>query len=189
MDWAQLARQVRQASRIFAKGMNGMGMYTGIRAKVVLKDEWVPIIQALHEKGDWNKLDLITTGNITEIYQLDQRLKLCDEWAKVGRSIFIPFGSLAYMPSSWDKDPQFEPRRIDDVGGKKIWTFQCSLKNYEDEIETFFEKYLPHMITEVIHLQTKYESSSSQYWKLEDGEIVQDTAPTSTSSDDEEDEE
>ena len=105
----------------------------------------------------------------------------------IGRSSFIPRGSLAYMPDSWESEPDMslEPyltewydsrkptdgfkRSYDEKTG--YWTFQCSLKNYEYEIESFFE-ILPHFIENIEHLEYFYEEwdFSTQY-DLVDGEI------------------
>lgn len=152
-----------------------MGMYTGVRAKLVLKDEWVPIIHQVNEGEDWDKIELVSSGELSKQYALKRQLELCKQWGQIRRSSFIPCGALCYM--DWkDDDPEWE-RRIDG----NVWIFQCSLKNYDQEIETFFEMYLPHMIQFVIHLEYRYEEwEQSQYWELVDGklQIVEDTGTT-----------
>lgn len=152
-----------------------MGMYTGVRAKLVLKDEWVPIIMQVNEGVDWAEVERTTSGNLSKQYAINRLIQICREWGQVRRSGFIPCGGLSYMP--WESDDPEWTRRIDG----NTWIFQCSLKNYENEIETFFEQYLPHMIQFVIHLEYRYEEwENSQFWELVDGklQIVEDTSTT-----------
>ena len=52
------------------------------------------------------------------------------------------------------------------------WTFQCSLKNYESEIENWFEL-LPLFVEKIDHLEYFYEEDEySSKYDLVDGEIV-----------------
>lgn len=126
-------------------------MYTGLRAKLKIKPEFHTVINRLHlvpqmpsnefeYKSDW--------GQVAEAFP---EYPFLEEWARVARSNFIPFGALAYMP--WeDDDPEWQ-RSFKDG----IWTFQCSLKNYGDEIGTFVDLILRNIVEEVHELYHLYE--------------------------------
>lgn len=73
------------------------------------------------------------------------------EWAGVWRADFIPFGALAYMP--WDDD---DPECSFKDG---FWVFQCSLKNYEGEIEYFVETVLSRIVDVRHVLYSLYEEN------------------------------
>lgn len=143
-----------------------MGMYTGLRIKVYVKEEYRSMIQAINEGEDWRTF----VNRFTFLY----------DYAYLGRSEFIPRGSLAYMPLSWGDDRNATDgfdRNINMENG--YWTFQCSLKNYGEEIETFFDEVLPHIISHSDHIEYFYEEwDRSDYYEFKDG-IVQ-LIPTNT---------
>lgn len=99
-----------------------MGMYTGFRADVIVKPEYREMISAIMGCGDYHWRDFV------------EQFPFLAEFSKMGRHNFIPFGSLCYMPEEWDFNQQFQ-RKFDQHTGR--WTFSCSLKNYESEIELF----------------------------------------------------
>ena len=81
------------------------------------------------------------------------------------------------MPSCWKTGEYpnqvaadgFE-RNIDIETG--YWTFQCSLKNYEGEIQHFFNEVLPNIIREAEHIEYLYEDwDESTMYDYIDGEI------------------
>lgn len=125
-----------------------MGMYTGIRFKGYVKPEFRKEMSNIALTGDWNE------STVPEFA----------EFGKIRRSSFIPCGALAYMPDEWEQAPYNEyhdgvptdgfDRTYDEETG--YWTFQCSLKNYEDEIESFFEL-IPFFIEKIEHLEYFYE--------------------------------
>jgi hypothetical protein len=149
-----------------------MGMYTGLRAKIIVKEEFREMVDEINNGGDWSDY-------------VDQFPFLIN-YSKQDRAEFIPRGSLAYMPDEWENVPidsngkkdwrsatatdGFE-RNIDVETG--YWTFQCSLKNYNDEIQQFFEEILPFIAEEVIHLEYYYEEwARSTFYELSEGKIV-----------------
>lgn len=149
-----------------------MGMYTGLRCKVIIKPEYREEMKYLHEIDyEWE----------------DSNLDFMKEYAEGdGRATFIPRGSLSYMPDAWEEDPRslFSPatdgfdRKFDPETG--LWTFQCSLKNYDDTIENFLDNVLSRITEEVIHLEYYYEEwSRSRMLFLDDGEISINLDPNS----------
>ena len=141
-----------------------MGMYTGLRCKVIVKPEFREMIQEIHDGGDW--------GDFVEEFPF------LTEYAKQDRAEFIPRGSLSYMPDEWEKGvfpnqtatDDFE-RNIDMETG--LWTFQCSLKNYKQEIEQFFKEVLPNLIESAEHIEYYYEEWTwSIFYEFVDGLIV-----------------
>lgn len=125
-----------------------MGSYTGLRVKVTVKEEYRPMIKAIHEGADWN--------------DFSEQFPFLSAYAKQDRAKLIPRGGLCYMPSSWETGEYpnevatdgFE-RNIDMETG--YWTFQCSLKNYESEIQQFFKDVLSKIISEAEHIEYLYE--------------------------------
>lgn len=133
-----------------------MGMYTGLRCKVKLKSEFVLVIQRLLETGNWSDLGY----------------DFLDQFSSFSRADFIPFGDLSYMPDEWESEEAL--KEWDNRIENGCWIFQCSLKNYDDTIEEFFNTVLPHIVTEVNHLEYFYEEmESSVFYELLNGEIVE----------------
>lgn len=94
-----------------------MGMYTGLRGNVVIKEQFRIALQtALFEERSWKNM-----GDISEAFT---------KFASQHRAQFIPFGTVCYMPNDWE-----EGHVYDKATGSL--TFCCSLKNYQGEIEDF----------------------------------------------------
>lgn len=143
-----------------------MGMYTGLRCKVIIKEEYREMIEEIMER------DLEWSDFVDEFDFLS-------EYAQMSRASFIPFGSLAYMPDEWELNPNdyacdkategFDREFNKETG---YWAFQCSLKNYESEIETFLDTVLSVIAEKVIHLEKHYEEwASSEGYDLVNGKI------------------
>lgn len=135
-----------------------MGMYTGVRFKGYVKPEFRKIFKKIALSGEWK-------NSKDEVFA---------EFGKLNRAVLIPCGTLEYMPDEWEED------FLDENGEKVIsfwnfykqkptdgfdlyysevtgyWTFQCSLKNYEFEIEQWIE-ILPYFIEKIEHLEVFYE--------------------------------
>lgn len=149
-----------------------MGMYTGIRFKGYVKPEFRQDFEDIALNGEWEE------SNIKEFREFGK---------KFGRASFIPCGSLSYMPDEWESfNDGFEKysnlwwasavatdgfeRTYDKETG--YWAFQCSLKNYEDEIENWFEL-VPLFIERIDHLEYFYEEwEYSRRYDLIGGKIV-----------------
>jgi len=141
-----------------------MGMYTGIRFKGYVKKEFRDSFENIALQGDWN----------------ESENKVFNNFGQIGRSRFIPCGSLSYMPDEWEKEPfdkyycgvptdGFERTWNKETG---YWTFQCSLKNYEDEIESWFE-IVPYFIEKIEHLEYFYEEwTYSEQYDLVNNKVV-----------------
>lgn len=151
-----------------------MGMYTGIRFKGVVKPEFRKDFRDIAMGGMWEESN-------------DERFK---EYSTIDRYSFIPCGALAYMPDSWEED------YINDNGARELefgeyfrkvatdgferqynentgyWAFQCSLKNYSDTIEYFFEL-IPYFVESIEHLEYFYEEwRYSTKYELINGKVL-----------------
>lgn len=114
-----------------------MGMYTGLRGQIKLKDN--DLTKTIVEKDfDWSTIRMAYFDNTMSA------------WENVRRCNFIPNGAVCYMPDQWGDWFKI----VED----KTLRFCCSLKNYENEIETFIEKVLPH-IADAWVLESFYEES------------------------------
>lgn len=147
-----------------------MGMYTGIRFKGYVKPEFRDGFDAIALNGEWEEHNNPILSGFGEIW----------------RSGFIPCGLLSYMPDCWEshddsyeiyssewfesaKDTDGFERSYDEDTG--YWTFQCSLKNYESEIEQWF-KIVPYFIEKIEHLEYFYEEwEYSEQYNIVDGEV------------------
>lgn len=143
-----------------------MGMYTGLRFKGTVKEKFRNEFESIALSGDWKKSE-------DEVFK---------EFGNVLRAGFIPCGALAYMPDEWETSP---PRNkygggvptdgFDRTYNKETgrWTFQCSLKNYNNTIEEFF-KIVPYFIEKIEHAEVFYEEwRYSIKIELVDGKIVE----------------
>lgn len=136
-----------------------MGMYTNLRLKVYVKEQYRNMINQINDGADWSEF-------VTQFPFLTR-------YAKLGRAEFIPRGGSSYMPYQWNdgsKATEGFDTHID--LGTGYWTFQCSLKDYENEIECFFKDVLPVLITSSEHIESYYEEwDESKFYELEDGAI------------------
>lgn len=141
-----------------------MGMYTGLRFKGIVKEEFRNEFEYIAMAGDWGESN-------NDVFK---------EFSNVPRAEFIPCGALAYMPNEWETAPYNEygdgvptdgfDRTYDKETGR--WTFQCSLKNYNYTIEQFF-KIVPYFIEEIEHAEVYYEEwRYSVKLELIDGKII-----------------
>ena len=103
-----------------------MGHYTSLRVKLRPKQQFIPLYQFIFDNADSESTWVDAAQSFD--YQFVR------DWAAVGRCNFIPFGALA--GTDWDEDDPDWSLSFDD---KRLFIFQCSLKNYEKEIEAWFE--------------------------------------------------
>ncbi len=154
-----------------------MGMYTGLRFKGIIKLEFSEVIKTMIEESlDW-----------LQLYKLYPQYSFLKEFGNRWRADFIPRGALAYMPDSWEVIPKnpdgswnfsmatatdgFERDYDEDT---RLWSFQCSLKNYEDDIEEFLFNIVPIIVEKSIHMEYFYEESArSTFYELKDGKVVE----------------
>ena len=130
-----------------------MGMYTGLRFKGTVKEEFRNEFEDIALEGNWEESN-------NDVFK---------QFGSVSRAMFIPCGALAYMPDEWADEDGFD-RTYDKNSGR--WTFQCSLKNYNYTIEEFM-KIVPYFIEEVEHAEVFYEEwSHSVRLELGGGEMV-----------------
>lgn len=140
-----------------------MGMYTGLRFKGIIKNEYrEDVKKAITDiEGAW--------GNCEH-----EELKKFD---KVDRSFCIPFGGLSYMPDCWEESENENAtngfgRYFNETTG--LLCFQCSLKNYEDTIEYFIEKVIPVICEKLIHCEVLYEEwEVSELYEFKEGIVTQ----------------
>jgi len=134
-----------------------MGNYTGIRFKGYVKEYLRDEFEIIALEGDWDKSEN----------------SVFNRFGEVRRASFIPCGSLSYMPDEWEEDEK-DTDGFNRTWNKETgyWTFQCSLKNYEDTIEKWFE-IVPYFIERIEHLEYFYESwTYSKQYDLIDNELV-----------------
>jgi hypothetical protein len=150
-----------------------MGLYTGLRCKVIIKKEYSEEFDRLMnnykktgERLCWND------SNISFLKKFDEDF----------RADFIPYGALSSAPGEWKIYIDRKEIATDGFGHKfdlktGYWAFQCSLKNYKDTIENFFKNVLAVVAEKIIHLETYYEEDRySKSYKLEDEKIILDNS-------------
>lgn len=131
-----------------------MGMYTGLRINGIVKPEYreeIELLYSLEVDFGWRDLSYLSP----RYYDLASKQR-CDS---------IPFGALAYMPDEWDEGVN----SYNNATGQ--WIFACSLKNYDDEIESFLN-IVPDIFESLELCEHYYEEwSESILCILEDGEL------------------
>lgn len=142
-----------------------MGMYTGLRVKVYVKEEYREMIEEINNGAKWS--------------EFAEQFPFSASYSEQSRAESIPRGSLSYMPDEWEEGdfPNGVPtdgfdRYVDMETG--YWTFQCSLKNYEGEIEQFLKEVLPNIIEKSEHIEVHYEEwDFGVLYKYKNGKIVE----------------
>ncbi|WP_340032549.1 hypothetical protein NSQ20_11840 [Paenibacillus sp. FSL K6-1122] len=149
-----------------------MGMYTGLRCKVIVKPEFRQEFEFLN--------------NEVQYEWTESNIDFLKEYGEYSRATFIPRGGLSYMPDCWEDVPKNENgdrdwRNASPTDGFNrefnketgLWTFQCSLKNYESTIEYFLDNVLSIVVETIIHLEYYYEEwDKSIMFELIDGQIT-----------------
>ena len=148
-----------------------MGMYTGLRFKAAIKEEYREAIKLFLEEGlEWEDMknyypDLIPLTLM----------------AGYSRADFIPYGTMQLL--EWEEKNEHAKigystpyewlMKYDEKTG--IWVFQCSLKNYDSTIKHFLENVASQIIEQAIHIETLYEEDRyGTFFKLENGELILD---------------
>ena len=122
-----------------------MGAYTGLRFKGIVKKQFRGEFAPIALNGCWE----------------DAKDKKINNFANCSRASFIPCGALNYMPDEWEKWED-ENRKATDGFERTynkesgVWTFQCSLKDYENTIEEFLAL-VPYFIESIEHCEVFYE--------------------------------
>ncbi|MGM1044834.1 MAG: hypothetical protein ACQEXX_01670 [Bacillota bacterium] len=150
-----------------------MGDYTGLRCKVVIKPEYREEFEYLHNElqYEWS----------------ESNIDFLREYGEYSRATFIPCGCLSYMPDEWEDTPLGSDGKPDWRNSTAtdgfegsfdresgLWTFQCSLKNYDRTIQYFFENVLNKVAETTVHLEYYFEySRRSTFYELINGQIVE----------------
>lgn len=143
-----------------------MGMYTGLRCRVKIKEEFIKVVKHVIETDNWNSWE--DAHNKFGFGFLKQ-------FSEASRCNMIPFGSLSYMPDEWDEYSNERTKLfIEGLNEEtRIWSFQCSLKNYDSTISKFIEIILNNIVEEIDELEDFYEECThSNKYVLKDGNIV-----------------
>jgi hypothetical protein len=144
-----------------------MGMYTAFVVDCVLENEYVPVINSLYSY--FGKLDgePLTRQNEWLLVAGEYDLPFIREWVqKTDRSTMIPFGS---------GDMEFPRFEREGLRGNR-WSFTCSFKNYDSEIELFVERVLPRVARVIYYCASQYcedEKETIHYlnWNVTAGEL------------------
>ena len=102
-----------------------MGMYTGLRGLISLKEEFKdPIKNMINTKlnSDFTPWDKVL-GDTAISFQKD------------ARNTMIPFGNVIYMPDDW--------KHVNSLHESGLWNISCSLKDYDSTIKNFIDNVLP----------------------------------------------
>jgi len=138
-----------------------MGMYTGLRLQVIVKEEYREIIRAMMEDSeieDWH-----------DILNRYPEMEFIRDFANEQRSHMIPFGTLSYMPDEWETDYWHKVFETD----TGYWQFQCSVNYGWVEIRKFIEDVVPVISNKVLHAESYYEEDRyGNMYELVDNKMV-----------------
>ena len=130
-----------------------MGNYTGLRVNGIVKPEYNDLVENIHSRryrwSDFNNIEVIKN------------------FSDLPRASMIPNGTSAYMPIDWeDEGNSF----IKETGR---WNFQCSLKDYNDEIAYFIDYIIPELFIFTDKIEVLYEDwEDSKFYKLQNGVTI-----------------
>ena len=119
-----------------------MGMYTGLRFKVHIKEKYQKALEKMLKGRTWTEIEDIP------------KIK---DWLKVSRRDFIPWGDLCDMPYEWDEELEKEMNNQHSVYKNGVWRVICSLKNYENAIDFFVHNILSELVDEIYYCESLYE--------------------------------
>lgn len=120
-----------------------MGMYTYLRFTGELKKEYVEEIRNLFDFEKAKRNDYFNEWKC-----FAEKHDFATHFASLKRPTCIPFGGFsAYnidkASSKSDDEPTFS--NVIWNNGEYTWVFQCDLKNYDGEIDTFLEEVAPNI--------------------------------------------
>lgn len=130
-------------------------MYTGLKVRCVVKPEFSEIIEKLNNDDHYYRWE--------ELARDYPQYGWLTKWASVDRAVFIPFGAVCYLHDPWTEG--YSNYNKED----RIWDFECSLKNYENEIETFLKTVLATIAKDILICYSQYEEDEQPtYYTMED---------------------
>ena len=121
-----------------------MGMYTYLRFTGELKKEYVEEIKNLFDFEKANR----DNDDFNEWKHFAEKHDFATHFASLRSPTSIPFGGFsAYnidkASSNSDDEPTFS--NVIWNNGEYTWVFQCDLKNYDGEIDTFLKEVAPNI--------------------------------------------
>lgn len=140
-------------------------MYTGLRVKVIVKREFIKMINEINNE-------------VSDFCDYVDQFSFLTNFANLKRSELIPSGISAYLPTGWtigdypneQVTDGFERRFNIETG---YWAFQCCLKNYDNVIEKFITDVLANIIESSEHIEIKHEEDSeSKRFEYVNGKIT-----------------
>ncbi|AOZ61809.1 hypothetical protein BJ4_186 [Bacillus phage BJ4] len=120
-----------------------MGNYTGLRAKIVVKEEYEELAEFISCGGDWDE--------IVNIYPFVEQL------ANKNRGEQVPHWSVSYMPDEWGD------YNVNNFNNEtREWEMIFSIKNYDGEVQCFMNTILAKIAEKVVYMYEHYEE-----WDIE----------------------
>lgn len=135
-----------------------MGDFTGLRFKGTIKKELRRNLRRIALHGDWASSDYVPLYSFSGVLY----------------SYRIPTGELCYMPEEWTDFHGFPTDGFDICFNENtgLWSFQCSLENYDNTIERFFDL-VPYLCESVEHAEVFHEHwDTSVKYELIDSKMV-----------------
>lgn len=144
-----------------------MGMYTGLRFKVIVKEKYrenlnkiLNIPQFETENGEQEFSWIHIPGLPGSKY-----------WSQEPRCNFIPWGAVEYMPDRWEME---EHKCGNSSFNKETgeWRAICSLKSYNGEVTKFLTWVLASIVEDVKYVEVLYEEwdelTEAKWYSLKD---------------------
>lgn len=140
-----------------------MGMYTGLRCKLIIKEEYREDMDTIVNKFD-------------STYGFRDNLKselLKHFYFNIPRATSIPHGGVELCFPTWDEGDAYGFKNSFDIN-TGLLKFECSLKNYEETIEYFLNNILTEICEQSFHIEVLYETwDNSELYKIEDGVLYE----------------
>jgi len=130
-----------------------MGNYTGLRAKIIVKEEYEELAEFISCGGDWDE--------VADIYPFVEGI------AHKDRGEQVPHWSPAYMPDEWG---EYNVNRFNNE--TREWEMIFSIKNYDGEVQCFMNTVLTVITEKVVYMYEHYEEwDIEKRYTIENGEL------------------
>lgn len=125
-----------------------MGMHTAFRLDIELMPEFIPVIQAVYDVNEPGTYEVINLWE--KVFERFPQYYFLGKWMTIDRANFIPFGGWELGSyHQWEEEDSEWPKYNAGRPTSTRWKFQCCLKNYEGEIQTFMGVVVAEIAAEI----------------------------------------
>lgn len=149
-----------------------LGQYTSIRLKGIVKEKYVALLSEKYQ--EWHTW--------LELFEEYPKFNFLKEYGSLSKADFIPNGVLMGEPSHWTTKGVSVSSYLPTDGfhnnfdeKTRLWSFQCSINDPSNVVDSFFEIILPELLEESLHIERYLESTTddSVMYELRDNKVIE----------------